>query len=168
MDFRSLIPFGRAGVPAANDPDPFGAMRREMDRMFGDFGRGFGALPSVWGGNGAKATIVPRVDVKETDKAYEVAVELPGVDQKDVTVELKDDMLIVSGEKKVEKEEKGKDKSWHVVERAYGAFTRAFEVPRDIDGAKVAAHFDKGVLTVTLPKSAEQVAKTKKIEIKAA
>ena len=109
---------------------------------------------------------VPAVDVTEDDKTYKVAAELPGLDEKDIEVSVTGDVLTLKGEKRQEKEEK--DKNWYVSERAYGSFQRAFSLPQGVDRDKIAAEFAKGVLTVTLPKSAETQKQQKKIEVKAA
>jgi HSP20 family protein len=109
-----------------------------------------------------------RVNVAETDSAYEIEAELPGIDEKDVEVKLADDILTISGELKEEKEDKKKD--YHVMERRYGAFRRSFELPDNVAEDKIEAKFSKGVLTVTLPKAAPSPVKEneKKIEIKSA
>jgi HSP20 family protein len=106
-----------------------------------------------------------KVNVAETDKAIEVTAELPGVDAKDIDVELRNGMLSIRGEKKAEKDEKQKD--YHVVERSYGMFERSFAVPDEVETDKVEASFDKGVLKVVMPKSAEAKSKTKKVAITA-
>ena len=108
----------------------------------------------------------PKIDVAESKDAIEVTAELPGVDEKDVDITLADDVLTIRGEKKTEREEQDKDKNWHVVERSYGSFSRAIPLPFDPDPAKVEAKFDKGVLHIHLPKSAEMAKKQQKIEIK--
>jgi HSP20 family protein len=173
MSLKSLMPFQRSGTPMGTpsrsgyDVDPFTAMRRDMDRLFDDMLKGFGGtstLPAVFGGNGAAA---PRIDVKETDAGIEISAELPGVDEKDIEVELQDDVLTIRGEKKVEKEEGGKEKGYHLMERAYGAFARSVQLPYSADSDKVSADFSKGVLKVVVPRPAEVAAKTKKIEVKA-
>jgi HSP20 family protein len=106
---------------------------------------------------------VPKVEVKENGQTYNVSVELPGLDEKDVKVLVEDDMLTISGEKKVEQ---GDDKT-HYSERSYGSFTRAFTLPADADRNAVSARFAKGVLTLEIPKSAAPSAQVKQVEIKA-
>jgi HSP20 family protein len=105
---------------------------------------------------------LPRVDVKETDKEYVLSVELPGVSPKDVSIEVKDGVLTISGEKKLEKEEK-KDR-YHRVERCYGSFSRSFSLSQEVDETKIDAAHKDGVLVLTLPKKEE--VKPRKIEIK--
>jgi HSP20 family protein len=160
MDFKSLMPFGRRDLAAGEDP--FAAMRREMDRLFDDMTRGASLTRPAMG----LGMMAPRVDVKETDKAVEIQAELPGVTEKDVEVQLADGVLTIRGEKKQECLEK--EKGYYLMERAYGSFMRQIPLPVGVDETKVEARFDKGVLSVTLPKSAEAEAKTRKIEIKAA
>lgn len=160
LDLRSLVPWaGRSTTPATRDTDPFAAMRREMERMFEDaFGRSFMT--------GTTAMTMPRMDVQETDKDIEVTVELPGVDEKDVTIDLTGDLLTIKGEKKEEHETK--DEGRHLVERSYGSFARSVRLPYVIDTDTAEATFDKGVLTVRLPKPAEARTAPKRIEIKKA
>ncbi|MGQ0676301.1 MAG: Hsp20/alpha crystallin family protein, partial [Rhodospirillales bacterium] len=98
-----------------------------------------------------------------TDQAIEVTAELPGMEEKDVELVVQDDVLTIRGEKKFEKEEKNKD--YHMVERQYGSFQRSFTLPDIVDREKIAAKFDKGVLNVTLPKSAKAKERTRKIQI---
>jgi HSP20 family protein len=146
-----------------------GDIDRAFDRMFADWPR-FGGItqPDIFGNGGAfnQATAVaPRVDVTEDDNAYEITAEMPGVEEKDVDVTVKDNRLTLRGEKKSEKEEKKKD--YHMTERSYGSFERSFTLPTDVDADKIKADFAKGVLTLTLPKTAEAKAKERKIAIKA-
>lgn len=106
------------------------------------------------------------MDVTETDKAYEIAAELPGMSDKNVEVKLADGVLTIKGEKQEEKEEKKKD--YYLHERSFGSFQRAFQVPDGVDADKIEASFKNGVLTVTLPKSAQAQKTAKKIDVKAA
>jgi HSP20 family protein len=95
----------------------------------------------------------------------EITAELPGLDQSNIELKLSNGMLTIKGEKKQEIEEK---KNSYLSERHYGAFGRSFQVPQDVDKAKIEASFSKGLLTVTLPKSAEAQKSAKSIAIKAA
>jgi HSP20 family protein len=106
----------------------------------------------------------PAVDVAEKDKAYEITAELPGLDEKNVEVKVANGMLSIKGEKKEEKEEK--KRGYYLSERRYGAFERRFQIPEGVDSDKIDATFKKGVLTVTLPKSATAQAAEKKIAVK--
>ncbi|MEK7752626.1 MAG: Hsp20/alpha crystallin family protein [Acidobacteriota bacterium] len=107
---------------------------------------------------------MPKVEVKENGKAYNVTVELPGLDEKDVKVQVEDDILTISGEKKVEHT----DEKTHYSERSYGNFTRAFTLPADADRNGVSAKFAKGVLTLEIAKTATPSAQVKEVAIKAA
>jgi HSP20 family protein len=111
---------------------------------------------------GREGKFLPEVNVVETDKALEVAVELPGMKAEDVKVEIRENALWVTGEKKEEKEEKGK--TFHRIERRAGMFRRVLPLPVEVMEQQVDARFVDGVLKVTLPK-AEKVA-PKQIEIK--
>ena len=104
------------------------------------------------------------MDVTEDDKAYKIAAELPGLEEKDVEVTVAGGMLTIKGEKSYAKDEK---KNHHVSERAYGSFQRSFVLPDGVEADKISAEMAKGVLTVTLPKTA-QAARQQKIEIKKA
>ena len=142
--------------------DMFSSLQQEIDRVFSDFGRGLPAMAEFGKSSAMK------VNVAETDNALEVTAEIPGVDAKDIDVELKDGILTIKGEKKDEREEKDEKKNYHLVERSYGMFQRAFTVGNDIDADKIGASFDKGVLKVTLPKLPAAKAKVQKIEVKPA
>jgi HSP20 family protein len=96
----------------------------------------------------------PRLDVSETDKELKIRAELPGVAEEDLSVELDGDLLTIRGEKKVEEEEK--DERHHVVERAFGSFMRTIQLPFAPKPDQVQASFENGVLTIAVPKSAEQ------------
>jgi HSP20 family protein len=109
---------------------------------------------------------VPLADVTESETAYHVMVELPGVAPSDIELSLADDILTLKGEKREEHSEKGD--TIHIYERNYGSFQRAFHVPDGIDRPRIGAAFDKGVLTVTLPKLPGQAPKQDKISIKIA
>lgn len=157
MNLKSLIPVGRdRGV--ARSGHPFFSLQREMDRLFDNFTRSFPAF-----GNG-KAELLPSMDVTETDKEIEVTAELPGLEDKDVQINIADNLLTIRGEKTAEKEEK--DKNYRLVECSYGSFERTLELPSGVDADAIKANIAKGVLKVTIPKPAP--AQTKKIEVKAA
>lgn len=104
----------------------------------------------------------PLVDITEDDKEYLIKAELPEVKKEEVKVTVEDGVLTISGERKYEKEEKGK--KYHRIERAYGSFMRSFTLPEDADDQKVAGEFKDGVLKVHVPKS--EKAKPKKVEVK--
>jgi len=104
----------------------------------------------------------PAVDVMETDDEFQIRAELPGVEKKDVKLSVENGVLLISGHREQEKEEKGK--RYHKIERAYGNFARSFTVPEAVDAEKVTAEFKHGLLTVRLPKS--EKARPKSIEVK--
>jgi HSP20 family protein len=142
--------------------DMFAAMRDEMDRMFEHFERGWPRWPSLFKREGE--LVLPQFDVRENTNAITVEAELPGVDEKDVTVTLANGVLTIQGEKKQEKEEKGE--SYYLAERSFGSFQRSIRLPDTVDDAKVEAKFDKGVLKVTAAKKPEAVKAERKIEIR--
>ena len=164
----------KPSVPAPQAWRPFETLRREVDRLFDDFDGGFRRWPfrrslfdvaPSWRSELAWPA-APAVDFAETDKAYEVTAELPGLDEKGIEVKFADGVLTIKAEKQEEKEEKKKD--YYLHERSFGSFHRALQVPAGIDSDKIEASFKKGVLTVTLPKSAEAQKAEKKIAVKAA
>jgi HSP20 family protein len=159
-------------APAPTKWHPFDNLRREIDRLFDDFGVGRWRSPlfgrslletdPFWR-TGTSWPKAPAVDVAETDKAYEVTAELPGMNETNIEIKLADDVLTIKGEKKEDKEEKNKD--YYVSERRFGSFQRSFTVPAGVDSSKIEANFKNGVLTVTLPKSVQAQKSEKKIEI---
>ena len=104
----------------------------------------------------------PRVNIAETEKAFEIKAEIPEVNKEDVKVTVHNGVLTIQGERKLEKEEKGK--KFHRVERLYGSFTRSFTLPDNVDETKISASFNDGVLNLQIQKTEE--AKPKSIEIK--
>ncbi len=164
-----------AGVPSTTQAwAPFLSLRREMDRLFDDFGRGFGQFPTrssvfdvepFWGRE-MTWEAAPAVDIAESEKAYELMAELPGMDEKNIKVKVANGNLIIKGEKQEEKEETKKD--YYMRERNFGSFERRFEMPEGVDADKIEASFKKGVLTLTLPKKLEAQKPAKKIEVKVA
>ncbi|MGZ8376079.1 MAG: Hsp20/alpha crystallin family protein [Gemmatirosa sp.] len=108
---------------------------------------------------------LPAVEVSETDGELTMTAELPGLDRGDVHVDLDGDVLTLRGEKSEERTEQGKERQYHLVERSYGAFQRSFVLPASVDRDKITATFDKGVLTLRLPKGAESATRGRRIEI---
>ena len=151
------------GSSAQRYVDPFSAMRSEMDRVFGSFlGRGFDRFPVLLKGEDS-ASVMPSIDVRETQTEFVVEAELPGMDEKDVSLTLNNGVLSLKGEKKSEREEKKDD--YHLTERSYGSFQRSFRVADSVDADKVKATFEKGVLKITLPKRTDAVTAEKRISI---
>ena len=150
-------------TPVQRYVDPFLTMRAEIDRVFDAFlGRGFGHFPALAKGESSNS-ISPSIDVRETESELVVEAELPGMDEKDISVTLNNGFLTLKGEKKSEREEKNDE--YHLTERSYGRFQRSFQVADTVDADKVKAEFQKGILTVTLPKRPEAMKTEKRIPI---
>lgn len=173
---EQLAKNGQSPVPRTAPPswgmlDP---LRREIDRIFDDFSfspwpRSFSALtpePSLaWMGAAANG-LMPAVDIVQKDSEFEMTVELPGLDFKDVEVKLSNNSLVIKGAKTSANEETKDDR--YLSERRYGAFSRSFTLPDYIDRSKIDASFARGVLTIRLPKTKEAAKTETKINIKAA
>ena len=152
------------GTPVSRYRDPFAEMRSEMDRLFDTFlGRSFFGRPAPSGSAEPATTLAPNVDIRENDKEIIVEAELPGIEEKDIQVTVRDGVLSLKGEKKSERDEK-KD-TYHVIERSYGSFERSFALPDSADQDQIKADFNKGVLRVVVPKRAEAAKAEKKIPI---
>src|SRR3974390_3886798 len=121
MNLTSLIPVGRERGTLSQ---PFLSLQREIDRLFDDFTRGFPTLSMMPPPSGK---LMPVTDVTETDKEIEISAELPGLEEKDVQINLSDNVLTIKGEKKAEKERK--EKAFRLVESRYGAFERSTKLP---------------------------------------
>lgn len=161
MARKSLQPFaGFGGLMGGGEADPFTLMRREMDRLFDSYSRDWPA-PAI-----AKGLMSPKVDVAETGKGLEISAELPGIEQKDISLDLTDGILTLQAEHQAEKEEKDEKKQFHVVERSRGSFMRRFAVPFEPDADKVQASFENGVLKIEVPRSAAAEKQVRKIAIK--
>ena len=154
--------------PAGGLPGPFVQLQREMDRLFADFFTGSGSAPfryeGLFAGPLASGLLKPTLDIGATEREYTISVEVPGVDQKDVKIEITNNTLTIRGEKKQEKEEK--EKNFYRMERSYGSFQRTLSLPDDADQEKINAVFKNGVLTVTMPRKALPQAEVKRIEIR--
>jgi len=152
----------RQGVPQSYSP--LVQLHRDIDRMFDSVfpGVGWGRMLDV-----ENDLLRPHVDVASTEKEYTITVEVPGVEEKDVKLELTHDgQLVVRGEKKQEKEQK--DKNFHRVERSYGSFQRTFSLPEDANQENINASFKNGLLTITLQRKAISQTPAKRIEIRKA
>jgi HSP20 family protein len=155
MDIRDIVPW-----KWGKEDDPFVPLKREMNRLFEDFSRGFELQPFTR----RTGEFEPRINVAESDKEIKISAELPGMEEKDIDISLTENELTIKGEKKEEKEEK--KENYYRMERAYGSFSRVIPLPCKVESDKVEAQFKKGILNVTLPKSSEAVKETKKIEVK--
>ena len=159
-----------AAVPA--DWEPLRAWRRQIDRLFADFDwpdlrlalpRRAAMVPPGWPDPGIA---IPPVDLVERNGGYELQAELPGLTEDQIEVKLSNGMVTIKGEKSSERVEEGED--YHLRERGFGTFQRSFRLPANVDAEKIEARFDKGVLKVTLPKSAAAIQEERKIEVKPA
>lgn len=137
--------------------EPFSQLRNEVDRLFDSFPL---RLPSL---GFARVAIAPAVDMTETDKAYKITAELPGMDPDNVEVTFDDGRLRISGEKREELEEN--ERGYSFSERTYGAFERILELPSAARADKIKAKFKNGVLTVTVPKEEKAGKKSNRITI---
>lgn len=163
MQIKDLIPWARkdhAPDPKSEDHNPITTLQQEMNRVFDGFKSRLGEVDWPWGNGEAKS------DVVETEDTVEVSIELPGMDMKDIEVSVRDDMLTVKGEKKIERQEE--KKGYYLSERSYGAIYRTIPLPPGVDGEKAEASFKNGVLTIKLPQTPEAKAKVKQIEVKKA
>lgn len=159
-DYRSLIPFGRGSLLRGGF-DPFTDFRKEMDRLVEDFGRGW---PSATGGD-SKGFLIPKVDIAETDAGLELTAELPGFDEKDVSLDIHEGMLTIKAEHQEDREEKDEKKHFHLVERSQGSFLRRFALPFEADADKANAHLEKGLLKVLVPRLATEAKKPRQIPV---
>jgi HSP20 family protein len=147
-------------TPSRTGLSTFAALRREMDRLFEDFGdAGIYRAPFSFSG-----VIAPEIDYAETGDNIVISTELPGVDQKDVDISLDDDVLTIRGEKRSSRDET--KENYRYAERTFGAFERRVALPTGVDANQAKAEFTKGVLKITLPKPAPAASDTKKIAIK--
>ncbi|CAA7612770.1 Hsp20/alpha crystallin family protein [Magnetospirillum sp. UT-4] len=157
-------------APASRTHHPLMALRDEVDRLFDSFfpaafGRTLLGL-DPWRAPSLRALggVYPSIDVKETADRYEIAAELPGLEEKDVNVTIRNGVLSIAGEKRHEHEEEAE--GLQVRERTFGSFARTFRLPENANPDGIAAEFAKGVLTVTVPKAEDAAGKERKVEVK--
>jgi HSP20 family protein len=150
MTNETLTPTRREG----GEVSPFG-------RLFDDW-FGLTRWPGAFGANEMDRLLKPALDIAETEHAYVVHAELPGVAKDDVTITIENGTLVLAGEKK--REEEHKDKGWHRIERSYGSFQRTLSLPKGVDSDHADATFKDGVLTITIPKSEQAKPKTLKVK----
>lgn len=167
MRIKDLIPWARhddEGRPEVTDRHPVAALQREVNRLFDTFfHRSDGQVDA---GQEPFLETWALADVVETDDHIEVSVELPGLDEKDLDVSVAADGLTIRGEKRVERQEE--KKGFYLSERSYGSVFRSIPLPPGVDVEQAEAKFGNGVLTVTLPKSAQGQAPGRRIDIKSA
>ena len=163
MAIKDLIPWnnkGReVGMRRSSDIHPFFTLQREINRRFDDVLRGFDLEPFS-AGRAMEGLGWPQIDIDETDKEVRITAELPGLEEKDISLEIANGLLSISGEKKSESE----DKDRRFSERYYGRFERRIPL-EDVDEDKASAAFKNGVLTITLPKSISAKAHVRRIAI---
>ena len=159
MNMKSLIPWGRENAPpsqhASDETSPFLSLHRQMNRLFDDFFRDF---DTPFARNGW-STGWPKVEVSEDDKQVKVVAELPGLDEKDIDITMRDGVLTLKGDKKQESNGSVYSERWH------GQFTRSLQLGDQVDPDKVKASFNKGILAITLEKRPEAQSRTKRIAI---
>jgi len=151
MRIRELVPWRsrERELSRKNSGHPLTSLQSEMSRLFDSFFEGFDVGP--FGKTGLLASAnMPKVDVSETNDAVHVTAELPGMKEEDIEVTLSDGSLVIQGEKRAEKENKGQN--YYRVERSYGKFHRSIPLPAEVDDKKVDASFQNGVLNIVLPK----------------
>lgn len=155
--------------PLARTGNPLFDLRNEIDTLFDRF-----FSTSFFGPFGSRlieaeplrqrfGSIMPKVDVSESDREIQIVAELPGLTQKDVDLTLEDEVLTISGETSESREEE--EEQYHLTERGYGRFERSFRLPDTVNRERISANFENGLLTVTLPKSEQARQTAKRIEI---
>ncbi len=140
--------------------DGVAPLQREMNRLFSNFFGDFG-LPSI---ESERFSATPAIDIVENDKAYRVNVELPAINSEDVDISINENYLTIKGEKKEEKEEHNGNTVVRS-ERYYGSYQRTISLPQNVDTDKAKASFEKGVLTIEIPKKIEAQSKSRKLKI---
>ena len=151
MTLRDLTPWRSSRFPVRSGfGSPFSMFHHEMDRLLSDFSRGFGA-PSRWSDIEETVRLMPRLDVDETDTAYEISVELPGIDEKNVEMTLVDGVLTIKGERSARHGEE--DREYRRRERIHGAFMRQFTLPDTVDAQHISATVADGVLEIVIAKA---------------
>lgn len=150
--------------------DPLTGMHRELDQMFDNVFRSFG-MPSLnrsWLESRRPfksdvAEFIPSIDISGDEKKYEITLDVPGLSEADLSIEVKDDVLTISGKK--DERSENEDKHFYRVERRYGSFQRTLALPKDADVDGIRAQLKEGVLSLEIPRSAVEAQEVKKIEI---
>ena len=170
-DEKNTIPVRRGqGTPSLYHPlGNVAQLHREIDRLFDDAFRGFPSISHspFWGNmvnDELMSSFRASVNISSDDKQYTITLEAPGMEQKDLSIELKDHALFIKGEKQQEQEEK--DQHFYRIERLYGAFERVLAIPEDGGADDISASMKNGVLTVTIPRREPPKSNVKQIEIK--
>jgi HSP20 family protein len=153
---------------------PLLSLRDEIDRLFDDFSQSVMRSPfrtrlfdfePFRRFETALSGAVPTAEVSEKDSEFVVTLELPGIDQKNVDIDINGNLLTVKGEKREEREDEQKERQYHLSERRYGSFSRSFTIPETVAQDKITAAMKDGVLTLTLPKTEAATKPPRKIEI---
>ncbi|MBN2684660.1 MAG: Hsp20/alpha crystallin family protein [Pontiellaceae bacterium] len=161
MKSKSILRKGHSGTLShRKGNDPFHVLHREINELFDGYCRGFG------GSTGRRGSGSTGFELSETDDEIRVRVELPGMSQKDISVELEENQLTIRGERHEEKETK--KRNYHVSEMSYGNFYRSIPLPAKVERDNASAKFKRGILTLTLPKSEEARKEYKRIPIQSA
>lgn len=164
----SMVPIARRD--AANRYPMLPRFQNEFDQLFDNFLQGFPLVPSMFPSMpraiGENMLLKPSVDIAATDKEYTITAEVPGVDEKNINVELNGDTLVIRGQKEHSKEEKKND--YFCVERSYGAFQRQLSLPEDADTEGIKAAYKQGVLTLHVPRRPGDSKAVKHIDVHAA
>jgi HSP20 family protein len=171
VEHTTKLPVNKESTKVQGSPwRPFNDLRYEIDRLFDDFGRRDWMRPfrpsiettlakgDLW--------MAPAIDFADSAEAYTITAELPGMDPANLDVTLRNGNIVIRGEKHDSTEDKSQD--YYVRERRYGSFERSFVLPEGVDPRKIEATFRNGVLSISLPKTAEAQTPEKKVEIKAA
>ncbi len=167
MRVSDLIPWKQAREPdptVRNARDPVAALQSDVNRAFADFLHLVNLPMASWPAAFASGSADVRVDVEETDKEVRVSAELPGIDEEDIDVRVSDGMLMISGEKRADRKVDGN--GYLLQERSFGRVERALPVPDGIDADAAEATFKNGVLTITIPKTAQAQSSAKRIPVK--
>lgn len=172
---RSSTPRSGREVQASASMSPFGSLSQfyqEMDRMFDQTFRNFGNLSPGSLLNNMQAVagmmpgmmFTPNVDITATDEEYTITVEVPGIDERDMRVELMENTLAISGEKR--QENRSENAGFQRAERMYGSFQRMLNLPQDADQEEIEAEFRNGLLTIYVPRHASRRNQARRIEIR--
>lgn len=158
----AIVPWKRSEDRSLSErgSDPFSHLRNQINRVFDDF---WGDSWPTQRREGFPVGFWPQVDVTETDNEIKVCADIPGVEAKDIDVSVENGTLTIKGEKKHEQEEE--KKGVYRIERSYGAFERAIDLPAEVDELKARAEFKEGVLRLTLPKRPGTESHRKKIPV---
>jgi HSP20 family protein len=166
MTIRDLIPWKRDETKMPihqKEEDSFMSLQSEINRLFDSF---FTSPFSLTSHDISYKTFTPSIDVIETEDAYKITAELPGMDEDDITVTLDRNYLTLSGEKTTKVEDK--DEHYHRVERSYGSFRRSIVIPEEVDTDNIKAQFKNGLLSINLPKKPEAQRQSRRIKVKTA